>query len=335
MILDPGLLDVREIQLERATLQFHYPIPTVHGPVDTRDVIILTAADASGNFGLGEAAPLAGFTSETLQDVENALHEWASDSNPGHLIGRPTARAAVDTALLDLASQIARRPLHDLISPGSPQVIPVSTLINGQTPEQAANSAGAAVEVGYKTVKLKVGLLPFSEDIARVAAVRSAVGDAKIRLDANGAWGLSEAIDHLTRLDRYHLEFIEEPVRGLEALAAVRVNSPVPVASDESVRTIDDLHRAIKLGSADIVVLKPSALGGPQLTASATQAATEAGLPVVLTSLLESSVGIRSTAHLASALGTLDPAPGLATATLLAIDSGEPFLPVNGQLHLG
>ncbi|MDG2428372.1 MAG: o-succinylbenzoate synthase [Acidimicrobiales bacterium] len=335
MISDLSQLEVREIQLERVTLQFHNPISTFHGPLTTRDVIILTASDASGNLGFGEAAPLAGFTPETLQEVENALSEWARDSDPGHLTGRPTAQAAVDAALLDLASQIAGRPLHDLINPGSPSVLPVSALINGQTPEEAAESAGAAVDAGYKTVKLKVGLLSFSEDIARVAAVRTAVGDTKFRVDANGAWRPTEAIDHLTRLNRYHLEFIEEPVRGLEALAAVRANSPVPVASDESVRTIDDLHRAIKLGSADIVVLKPSALGGPQLTAAAAQVAIDAGLPVVLTSLLESSVGIRSTAHLASALGALDPAPGLATATLLATDSGTPFLPIDGQLHLG
>ena len=143
-----------------------------------------------------------------------------------------------------------------------------------------------------------------------------------------------EASEHLTRLADLDLELVEEPVAGLEALAAVRTTSPVPIAVDESARTIEDVRRTIALGSADLVVLKPSALGGPLITAEVARVVTEAGLGLVVTSLLDGSVGIRAAAHLAAALGALDPAPGLATAALLAADSGPSLLPTEGALIL-
>jgi L-alanine-DL-glutamate epimerase-like enolase superfamily enzyme len=115
----------------------------------------------------------------------------------------------------------------------------------------------------------------------------------------------------------------------------VRISSPVPIAVDESAPTVEDISRAVETGAADLVVLKPSAIGGPSEAARAAAIVRDAGMNVVVTSLLESSVGIRAAAHLASAIGAVDPAPGLATASLLAVDVATPFLPVNGELLLG
>ena len=153
--------------------------------------------------------------------------------------------------------------------------------------------------------------------------------------DANGAWGVGEALRQLDRLAAFDIEFVEEPVAGLDDLAEVRLSSPIPTAVDESARTVDDVSRAVEMGAADLVVLKPSAIGGPLEAARAATMVRSAGLDVVVTSLMEGSVGIRAAAHLASAIGALDPAPGLATATLLAVDVATPFLPVNGELLLG
>jgi L-alanine-DL-glutamate epimerase-like enolase superfamily enzyme len=123
-------------------------------------------------------------------------------------------------------------------------------------------------------------------------------------------------------------------VAGLDDLAEVRLSSPIPTAVDESARTVDDVIRAVEMGAADLVVLKPSAIGGPSEAARAAAIVRSAGLDVVVTSLLEGSVGIRAAAHLASAIGALDPAPGLATASLLAVDVDTPCLPVHGELLL-
>ena len=173
-------------------------------------------------------------------------------------------------------------------------------------------------------------------DLDRVAAVRERVGtDVRIRLDANGAWSASEAQRGLERLAVYDPEFVEEPVAGLEALAALRLTSPVSIAVDESAGSPKEVARAVSMGAADVVVLKPSALGGPSASAEVAARVRDAGLDVVVTSLLEGSVGIRAAAHLASAIGALDPLPGLATASLLAEDIAAPCRPIGGMLYLG
>ena len=328
--LDPP--DVRRIKIERTELTYQSPISTAHGPIDHREVVVLTLTDGEGRIGLGEAAPLANFTPELVNEAELAIHRWADDGTLP--VGSPTARAAIDGALLDLTARAAGRPVHDLLAPDSSGIVPVSAFVSGDTPDDLASAAAEAVAGGHGTVKVKVAASPFPTDLARLTAVREAIGDKRLRIDANGGWAPGEASEHLARLAALDLELVEEPAAGLEALATVRATSPVPVAIDESARTIDDVRRAIALGSADLVVLKPSALGGPLVTAEVARVVTEAGLGLVVTSLLEGSVGIRSAAHLAAALGALDPAPGLAPATLLTADSGPPLLPTKGALVL-
>jgi len=330
----PGATDlgVEAIRLQRATLAYRAPITTAYGTLDRREVVLLTVVDEDGRTGRGEAAPLAGFTPETVDEAEAALQRWADEGTDPSAY--PTARAAIDSALLDLASARAGRPVHDLLSPGSPAELPVAALVAGPTVDDLADAARRAVADGHPGVKVKVGVGPFEADLERVAAVRAAIDGAGLRLDANGAWCVSEAIDRLGRLAAFHPEFVEEPTAGLDDNAAVRAASPVPVAVDESAPDLPSIERALAVRAADVLIVKPSALGGPRPTAEAARRATDAGLRVVVTSLLEGSVGIRATAHLASALGLLQPAPGLATAGLLATDVGEPLMAVGGALYL-
>lgn len=328
---------IAEARVERRLLRYHSPITTAHGTIGDRWMVLLTLVDEDGNIGLGEAAPLAGFTPDTVEIAESALRRWAADQDGG---GDPpasvTARAAVDSALLDLAARIAATSVHRLLTPGSPDRLAVSALATGASVEAIAASAAAAVASGHGTVKIKVGTHGMNGDLDRVSAVRSRIGpDVRLRLDANGAWGVPEALRHLDRLAEFDIEFLEEPVAGIENLALVRISSPVPIAVDESAPTVEDISRAVETGAADLVVLKPSAIGGPSEAARAAAIVRDAGMNVVVTSLLEGSVGIRAAAHLASAIGAVDPAPGLATASLLAVDVATPFLPVNGELLLG
>ena len=109
------------VRIERRLLRYRSPIPTAHGPVGDRWTVLLALEDEDGHTGLGEAAPLAGFTPDTVDDAEAALHRWASDdSNGGLPDGSPTARAAVDSALLDLAARVAGTSVHRLLAPDSP-----------------------------------------------------------------------------------------------------------------------------------------------------------------------------------------------------------------------
>ena len=208
--------------------------------------------------------------------------------------------------------------------------VPVAVAVGAVEPEQAAVLAVAATAGwdGPPTVKVKVGR---GDDDGRVGAVRAALGPAaRIRIDANGAWDVDEAVARLGRLGRHDLEFAEQPVASLEDLAAVRRRVDVPVAADEAVRGLDDARRLAALGAADVLVVKVQAAGG---VAAGLAAAEAAGLPVVVSSLVETSVGLAAGLALAACLPELALAHGLGTGALLAGDVvRDPLVPERGTL---
>jgi O-succinylbenzoate synthase len=191
----------------------------------------------------------------------------------------------------------------------------------------SADEAAAAVDEGYGCLKVKVA----NDPVEAVAAVRAAVGpQVKIRIDANGRWGVDEAVRHLRDLAPYDLELVEQPVATLDDLATVRRRTSVPVAADECVRTLDDARRLAHLQAADVLVVKVQPLGGVRPALAVAEAA---GLPVIVTSMLETSVGLAAALALAAALPELPYACGLGTATLLEADVvADPLVPVRGVL---
>ena len=317
--------EVTGARLVRRMLRLHRPVVTAHGPVGDREVLLLGLSDADGNTGWGEAAPLPGFTPETLDEAGQGILDWLDDDERIEPPATPTARAAVDGALLHLAARSAGLPLHRHLDPDSPSSFAVSALVTGESPEGLAAAGRSAVDSGHRTLKAKVGVLAFDADLRRVAALRDAVGpEVAIRLDANGASKVDEARGHLEQLAVLGIEFVEEPVTGVGALATVRADSSVPIAADETATSPEGVAAVIAAGAADLVVLKPSAVGGIVVAAELAAIAREAGLGIVITSLLDGAVGVSHAAHLASALGALDPAPGLATSALIVEDVGTP-----------
>jgi O-succinylbenzoate synthase len=198
--------------------------------------------------------------------------------------------------------------------------VPVNTLVDG--PFTVADVRG------YPAVKVKVR---DAAGIALVAAVRDAVGArVALRVDANGAWDVDTAVLMIERLARYDLEYVEQPVASLDDLARVRRRVAVRVAADECIRTIDDARRSVTLGAADIVVLKQQPLGGVR---AALDIADAAGVPAVVSSMMETSVGIAAGLALAAALPDLPFACGLATLGALPGDvTHHPLSPVDGVL---
>ncbi len=209
--------------------------------------------------------------------------------------------------------------------------IPVNVTVPAVGPDDAARIVRDSA--GCRTAKVKVAERgqALGEDLDRVAAVRAALGaDGKIRVDANGAWDVDTAVTAIRALDRYTLEYVEQPCATLDELAAVRRRVDVQLAADESVRTAEDPLRIAGLAAADIVVLKVQPLGGVR---RALEVAESCGLPVVVSSALETSVGIAAGLALAAALPDLPYACGLATVQLLAADvCSQPLLPVDGAL---
>ena len=186
---------------------------------------------------------------------------------------------------------------------------------------------------GCRTAKVKVAEpgQPDSDDIARVAAVREAIGaDGRIRVDANGGWSVAHAARMLRELARFGLEYAEQPCASLAELADLRRLVDVPLAADESIRRAEDPLAVRAAGAADIVVLKAQPLGGVR---RALQVAEACGLPVVVSSALESSVGLAAGVALAAALPELPYDCGLATMSLLTGDvTAEPLAAEQGTL---
>jgi O-succinylbenzoate synthase len=215
--------------------------------------------------------------------------------------------------------------------------------VNATVPAVAADDVPGVLArfPGCTTAKVKVAQTgqALSDDVARVAAVRSALGrTGRVRVDANGAWSVDEARTALAALAPYDLEYAEQPcadVAGLAALrlALARAGVDVPVAADESVRKAEDPLRVALAGAADVVVLKVAPLRG---VAPALDVAEACGLPVVVSSALDTSVGIAAGLALAAALPELPYACGLATAGLLAGDVvADPLTAVGGHLPVG
>lgn len=209
--------------------------------------------------------------------------------------------------------------------------VPVNVTVPAVRPDRAADIVRSSS--GCRTAKVKVAERGQSEadDLARVEAVRDALGvGGRVRVDANGAWDVDTAVRMVRLLDRFDLEYVEQPCRTVEELAAVRRRVEVPVAADESIRRAADPLRVARLGAADVAVLKVQPLGG---VAACLRIAEQIGLPVVVSSALETSVGIAAGVALAAALPELPYACGLATLQLLAGDvTSSPLRVVDGAL---
>jgi O-succinylbenzoate synthase len=210
--------------------------------------------------------------------------------------------------------------------------VPVNTTVPAVGPEQAH---ALVIGSGCTTAKVKVAETGqgLADDIDRVEAVRSALGPSgRLRVDANGGWSVDDATDALAALSRFDLEYAEQPVRTLEEMAALRRRVNVPLAADESVRTAEDPLRVVGLEAADIVVLKVQPLGGVRACLAVAEAC---GLPVVVSSAIETSIGIAAGVALAAALPDLPFACGLGTVPLLSDDvCADPLVPVDGYLDV-
>ncbi len=230
-------------------------------------------------------------------------------------------------AALDSAERVWPAAVRDRVA--------VNCTVPAVGPEQAHDIVRRS---GCSTAKIKVAERgqDLGDDIARVEAVRAALGPSgHVRVDANGGWDVDTAVSTIDVLDRAAggLEYVEQPCASVEGLAAVRRRVDVPIAADESIRRAEDPMRVVRLGAADIAVLKVQPLGGVH---ACLRIAEEIGLPVVVSSAVDTSVGLAAGLALAAALPDLPHACGLATTSLLSGDVvSQPLVPVDGWLPVG
>lgn len=238
----------------------------------------------------------------------------------------PWLRAALDSATHPWPDPVRRR-------------VPVNATVPAVGPERAQQIVRAA---GCSTVKVKVAGAGTSADadVERVAAVRDALGpDGSIRVDVNALWTVSEALRELPRLQAAAgaLEYVEQPCASIDELAQVQRRQPVPVAADESIRLASDPLQVARRRAASVAVLKVPPLGGVAATLDiARQIRDESGMAVVVSSAVDTSVGLAAGVAAAAALPELPYACGLGTAGMLTADvTAEPLLARGGELVAG
>ncbi|ELY76139.1 mandelate racemase/muconate lactonizing enzyme family protein [Natrinema gari] len=338
--------DELELEYRSFSLALAEPLETADGTIESRDGFLVRLVDGGapgGNgpgggsaVGYGEATPLSGWT-ESREDCERAL-ERARDAirtgGPSEALEavdrQVAARHALALALADLQATRESTPLYRYLGQG-PMVgrVPVNATIGDGSPAETAGAVRAAVDRGFDCCKLKVGLRSVAADIERVRRVRETVGDGvELRADANEAWTYEEARSAIEAFGDLGVSVLEQPLPGgaLEGHAALRkLRTGVSVALDEGLleHGVDAICDA---GAADVVVLKPMALGGIDVARKVAAWLTELDITPLVTTTIDGVVARTGAVHLAAAIPDV-PACGLATGDLLATDLGpDPVL---------
>lgn len=328
------------LSVEPVTVDLRAPFAAGHGTVDTRELLLVGLEAGDGRTGYGEAAPLPSYDGVSIDDVLGALEACRPvlDTYPGHapiadVIARcaevtviAPALAAIDLALWDLAGQWAGQPVWRLLGASTAPPVIVNRTIAAADRSTAAREAAEARAAGFRTVKVKVGI---GDDPGRLAAVRAFAGPAMgIRIDANGAWALEEALAMLDVLEPVGIELCEEPVHGLEPIAALRGETAIPLALDESA----ELPGALDAQVCELACLKISRCGGITRTVEADLRARTTGYDTYLASTLDGPLGIAAALHAAAVIGPMR-ACGLATLGLFA-DHDDPLPARDGAIAI-
>ncbi|MFD1512400.1 mandelate racemase/muconate lactonizing enzyme family protein [Halomarina rubra] len=329
------------LRFERFSVSLASPLGTATGPVTDREGFVVTV-DVGGQRDVGEATPLPGWT-ESVESCERALRRVARFPDPRRaltgqgddvLADAPAARHGVALALADAASHRDRLSLYRWLGGEAPvESVPVNATVGDGDVETSVGAAEDAVADGFDCLKVKVGARTPTEDVERLRAVRAACPDVELRADANGAWDRDTAEELVDALADCDLSLLEQPlpsedVAGHAALReyVAETDAGVDVGLDESL-TATRPETLLAAEAADVLVLKPMALGGVDRARSVALAARERGVDVVVTTTIDAVYARTAAVHLAASLPEVR-ACGLATAGLLDADLASDPAPV-------
>lgn len=344
---------IASLQLDVLDVPLRTPIETGARRWTARRLGLVRLTGDDGHVGVGEVA-LDGPRGDAITMPEEVSAAFLGldpldadelDARLAALDGLPAIgralRSAVETAAADLAARSAGVPLAlSMVGRCRPSVA-LNGLIGIVDLEEAAEMAARLAAAGFGCLKLKVGDEGPDALAARVGAVRRAIGpDILLRVDANGAWhDVERAALSLHALESFGLEYAEQPLpagTAPDAMATVRARTGVPLAADESVTSLDAARALLEAGAADILVVKPARVGGVRQSLHVAALAAAFGVPVVVSTLLETGIGLAAALHVAAALPDVpkgERAHGLATGELLVSDLlAEPLRIANGRL---
>lgn len=312
---------ITRVELIPISLPLTEPFVISYGAFPNVESILVRIETDGGIVGWGEGTPDPNVTGETFGGVFETLKLLApllSERDPldraaimhdieTRIAGNPTAKAAIDIALHDLAGKIVGQPVWVLLGGRVKDHLTISRVVSMKSPDAMAADAERHVENGFRTVKLKIGEPDdVATDIQRVAAVREVVGpEVKIKIDVNQGWrSAGTAIQGARGVAAYLPEYVEQPVdwRDLEGLAEVRRMSGVPIMADEAIHDARDALRAVQLRACDLINIKLMKTGGLLGALRLNAIAETAGYVCQVGTMVESSIASAAGLHLALAL---------------------------------
>lgn len=312
-------MKITAVRLGRIAVPLRVPFKTALRSVDCVEDVIVELHTDTGAVGYGEAPPTGVITGDTTGAILGAIQDHIGKVLVGRdvddfedlttlvqrsIVHNTSAKAAVDMALWDLYGQLYRIPVYKLLGGARRQIVTDIT-ISVNSPEEMARDACDAVARGYDCLKVKVGADP-ALDVARLAAVRQAVGDGvRIRIDANQAWTPKQAVRILDQMQQRGLaiEFVEQPVSAADwdGLKYVTERSAVPVLADESVFSPADALKIMQMGAADLINIKLMKCGGLTNALRIASAAEVYGVECMIGCMLEAKISVNAAVELACA----------------------------------
>ena len=312
-------MKITEVRLGQISVPLRVPFKTALRSVSSVEDVIVEIHTDTGAVGYGEAPPTGVITGDTTGAIIGAIQDHIAKTIVGRdvddfedviqsvqkcIVKNTSAKAAVDMALWDLYGQLYNIPVYKLLGGARKQIITDIT-ISVNPPEEMARDAVDAIRRGYDCLKVKVRADP-TLDVARLAAVRKAVGDGVcIRIDANQTWQPKEAVRILNQMQEKGLaiEFVEQPVKAhdFEGLKYVTERSYVPVLADESVFSPEDALKIMQMGAADLVNIKLMKCGGLYNALKIVSAAEVYGVECMIGCMLEAKISVNAAVELACA----------------------------------
>lgn len=313
-------MTIRDVRCHRVRAPMHTTFVTAVRRTDVVESVLVELVDADGCSGWGEGVASPLITGDTLGGIEAAvtgpLIAALIDRDPDDLagttrriatamVGNTAAKAALDSAVHDLAARRLGVPLARLLGATATRVPTDITIAAGPVDEMVA-AAAARVAEGFGALKIKVGD-GGADDITRLREIRAAAPGALIRADANQGWGRKQAVRIIGTLEDAGLdiELIEQPVAAadLDGLAFVTSHVQTPIMADEAVASAHDALEVIRRGAADLINIKLAKCGGIAPARAIAAVAAAAGVGILVGSMMETHVGVGAAASLCAALG--------------------------------
>jgi o-succinylbenzoate synthase len=319
------------------SVPFRHPFITAHGTLTMREGAIVEVFVEEDGSGIGEISPMPEFGGTTLDDALTILPSIAAHLSGQTLIealnyvsvqqeaGELPAPVAcgLEIALLDALGKQEGCSISALLTMDTATSdVAVNAIIGAQPVEEAARQAREAVAAGFGCLKLKMGHGLY-EEIERVAAVRKAIGpEIHLRLDGNEGWSFEHARTILTACEPFAIQYVEQPLRvyDLSGMYRLRQEISIPIAADEAIYNLESARRVLDWQAADVLIVKPQLVGGLRAGQRIAYEAARYDVPCVVTSTIETGVGLLGALHLAAALPQITLECGFATLPLLADD---------------